>query len=409
LERIYSIIDIGTSRVSTIICSVEHKSYNILGKGTCQCTGITKGFITEPNKVIDSINTAVEQAEAMAGASIHSAYLNLKPLHIEVINKRCLIDIDSGDRKVTSADVKKLKEQLRHIELNQDWQLIDIIPRQFILDNNEGIFDPVCMVGSRLAIDAYVICGYKNHINSIIKCLRSLDIELDGFIIEPLASAESVFGNSTNEKGVIVINIDGNMTDIASFSGEKLVFCKSLPVGGDNIPKDLSISLQIPISEAHRLKKQCNLALKDMVQEDKEFIVTDSNDPTVKKSVYKSWVAEIIEARMSEIFTLSKDLILDGDANMYDAAEILLTGRGINDLYGCIELAGNVFGLPVRYVSFDDPSNPEYTQCIIMAKFLSSCPSDLWPSSNVEFFAQSSNKKKKGFVDRVISFLERFL
>lgn len=413
MERIYGIIDIGTNRVSAFISSTEHNNYNILGKGTSECAGINKGFITDPGSVAAAISSAVEQAESMAGASLHSAYVNLKPIHIEVINRHVFCDVLGKDRKITSDDIKRVNDEVRDIELNQEWQLIDIIPRQYIVDNNEGIFDPAGMVGSRLGVDAYVVCGFKSHINTILRCMRNVDLELDGFIIEPLAIAESVSGNNgldnKEEAGIIVVNINENITDITAFSGDKLVFCKSLPVGGYNIVNDLSISLEIPFSEAEKFKKQCGLALLSMMHEDGELMATDINDSSKKKLIYKSWIVEIIEARIQEIFSISMDMIIEQDENLFDAKEVLLTGNGISQILGCIELANNVFSIPARAVLLEALEDPEYSTCQIMARFLARCPGDLWPGSNVEFFSISGKKAKKGILDKIVAFLERFL
>jgi len=412
VEKVYGIIDIGTNRVSTIICSTEHNKYSILGKGTSECTGINKGFITNPRLVSAALSSAIEHAETMAGASLHSAYINLKPIHIEVINKRVFCDILGKDRKVLSEDIKLINDELKNIELNSECQLIDIIPRHYILDNHEGIFDPTGMLGSRLGIDAFVICGFKEHINTIMRCMNNVDLEVDGFIIEPLAIAKSVSeSNIENEDdaGIIVININEDITDIAVFSGDKLVFSNSLPVGGYNIVNDLSISLEIPFDEAEKLKKQCGLALLSMIQEDSEFTVSDINDSRNNKIILLSWVVEIIEARIQEIFTLGKDMIIQNDESLFKAKEVLLTGSGISQLLGCIELANNVFSIPVRAVDFEDSEEPEYATCQIMARFLASCPGDLWPGSNVDFFSISGKQNKKNILDKIVAFLERFL
>lgn len=345
-------IDIGTTKVCTLIGRLkEGNKIETLGRGVAPCSGVKKGVIVDLESTAGSIANSIRQAENMAQLKVESAYINISGAHVDIIKTLNEISISNEDHEVTSHDVERLLFMAGNTEIAQDRQIIDIIPNQYILDGYEEILDPTGMTGVKLALDADVVAGKLTSVQNIVRSIGKSGIKLDGFIVEALATASIALTSDEREIGVILIDIGGGVTDVSIFKRNRLIFYDSIPVGGDHITNDISIGLKIPAHEAEKLKKEYELALTSLINNDQEVSVTDG-DTGRKKSVKVSEIVDIIEARVTEIFTLCRDRI--ADSGIYESlnAGVVLTGGGISYLQGAEQIAGSVFELPAKVANY---------------------------------------------------------
>lgn len=345
-------IDIGTTKVCTVIGKLNRSgSVEVLGKGITPCLGVKKGTIVDIERTASSVRASVEQAESAANLKIGSAYINIIGMHVCVMSSRNSLSITSDDHEIGRKDVEKLLYSLRDIELEDDRQIIDIIPRQYVIDGYDEIMDPVGMVGVKLEIDADVVAGKITSVQNLVRSLERAGVKPDGIVVEAFATGEMALLPDDRELGVVMIDIGGGVTDVSVFKNGRLRLYNSIPVGGDHITNDIAIGLKISNAEAEKLKRELGLALTSLIKNDQEFTVFDINENS-KKSVRVSEIVEIIEARVYEIFLLCRSLLEKEETVTGLGGGVVLAGGGISYMDGGRQLATEVFGLPVRVVSW---------------------------------------------------------
>lgn len=355
-------IDIGTSKICAMAGRVgKNSQLDIAGKGMVQCSGVKKGIIVDIESTAASIRSAVEEVETAANLKVGSAYVNIHGMHVNVINNKSWLGISSGNREITQRDVENVLYSVRDIEIPEDRQLIDVIPRQFIIDGYDEIIDPVGMVGTQLAVDADIIAGKITSVQNIVKSIERADIRIDGIVAEAFATGEIILTPDEKDMGVIMLDVGGGVTDISVYQGKRLVFYDSIPVGGDHITNDIAIGLRISAAEAEKIKRQFELALTSLIKNDQEITVLDINE-NKKKNVKVSEVVEIIEARVYEIFSLCSTQLRKAGVGSKLGGGVVLTGGGISYVDGNKQLAQEVFELPVRVAATgrEGTLKPEY-------------------------------------------------
>ena len=281
----------------------KYSQIEIAGRGTAPCSGLKKGVIVDIDSTAASIRKAVGEAESDANMRIDSAYVNIHGMHVNVVNNKSWMSING--REITRDDLDDILRDVRDIDKPEDRQLIDVIPRQFIIDGYDEITDPVGMVGTRLEVDADMLVGKITSVQNIIKSMERAEVKLDGIVAEAFAAAEICLTPDERDIGAVLLDVGGSITDISVFQGKRLVFYDSIPVGGDHITNDIAIGLRISGAEAEKIKRQFELALTSLIKNDQEISVLDINE-NKKKNVKVSEVVEIIEARVYEIFSLCK-------------------------------------------------------------------------------------------------------
>lgn len=403
-------VDIGSSKVCTVIGKLNKTGYvEILGTGIASCSGVKKGIIVDIENTANAIRTSVEKAESEASLKIGSAYINIQGMHISVINNRCCINISGENREITRKDVERLLYSVKDLNIPEDRQIIDVIPRQFIIDGYDEIIDPVGMVGVRLEVEADVVSGKITSVQNIVKSLERANIKVDGLVVEAFATGEMVLMQDEKEMGVVLIDIGGGITDISVFKNKKLVFYNSIPVGGDHITSDISIGMKISNAEAEKIKRQYELALTSLIKNDQEISVLDVSE-NKKKNVKVSEVVEIIEARVYEIFSLCRSMLEKSDLSESLSAGIVLTGGGISYVDGNKEIAAEVFDLPVRIVSSKavGASRPEAITAEGIVKYVSGMHRGSGTGSEVKAQKPKNVKKQSGFLKKVLKFFKEF-
>jgi cell division protein FtsA len=332
-----------------VLCGQLNKAGQVetLAKGVAPCLGVRKGLIVDIESVARAITDVLRQIEASAGIKIGSAYINVMGLHVDVFTNRSAVAVSGDNREIQKNDVEKLMTAVRSVEVPEDAQIIDVIPRQFIIDGYGGIAEPIGMVGVNVELEADIVTGKFTSISNIIKCIESAGIKIDGLVISGQALSEMILSPEEMEMGVILIDVGASVTDVSVFKNGRLFFYESVLVGGDHISNDISIGMKIPYADADKIKKDYGLALSSLIQKDQELYVNDINDNT-RKRVVISEIIEVIEARVYEIMTLCRDLLNDNRIEFDFGAGVVLTGGGISYFDGNKQIANEVFRLPVR-------------------------------------------------------------
>lgn len=344
-------IDIGTTKVCTVIGRASReKELEILGKGSALNHGVKKGIIVDIDSTSSAIRDSVLQAEASANLKVKSAYVNIIGTHVNVIHNRGMVLVSDEDKEITYKDVEKVLHSARSVDINEDMQIIDVIPKQYIIDGYDGIADPVGMAGIKLEADVDIVAAKITSVQNIVKSMERAGLKINGIVVEAMAVGDIALTPDEKEMGIILIDVGGGITDISFIKNNKMLFYDSIPVGGDHITNDVSIGLKIQYQEAEKLKREYQLALTSLIKNDQDVQVVDSND-NKKKAIKISQLVEIIEARVYEIFWLSKAAMEKAGINPVNATEIVLIGGGISCMDGAVQLASEVYGIPVRISS----------------------------------------------------------
>ena len=339
-------VDIGTSKVCAICGQVNKAGFvEVRAKASAPCTGMKKGMIVDIDNVARAIMSALQQVESASGAKIGSAYINVMGMHVDVFTNRTAVQ--GENREISKNDVDKLLYSVRNVEIPGDAQIIDVIPRQYIIDGYSGITEPIGMIGSNVELEADIVTGKIISITNIIKCIESAGIKIDGLVISGQALSEIILSHEEMEMGVIMIDVGGSVTDISVFKNGRLYFYESLLIGGDNITNDISIGMRISYADAERIKKEYDLALTTLIRKDQELFLNDIND-NIRKRVFISEIVEVIEARVYEIMAMCRDLLNENRIEFDFGAGVVITGGGISYFDGNKQIANAVFGLPVK-------------------------------------------------------------
>ncbi len=400
-------IDIGTSKVSALIGKVNKFSeIEIAGRGMAPCSGLKKGVIVDIDSTAGSIRKAVEDAESDANMKIASAYVNIHGMHVNVINNKSYMNING--REISNSDVESLLNDVRDIDYPEDRQLIDIIPRQYIIDGYDEITDPVGMVGAKLEVDADILVGKITSVQNIIKSMERAGVRIDGIVAEAFAAGEICLTVDEKDIGVLMIDVGGSVTDVSVFQGRRLAFYDTIPVGGDHVTNDIAIGLRISNAEAEKIKRQFELALTSLIKNDQEITVFDINENR-KKSVKVSEVVEIIEARVYEIFSLCRNLMAKAGVVIPEEGNVVMTGAGISYVDGCKQLAKEVFGMPVRVVQagkIQGVSKPEYVAAAGIIRYVANVKKGGSAASEVKLKKPVAVQRKVTIINKIIDFIK---
>ncbi len=345
-EQLVVGLDVGTTKVACLIASVVDDLIEIIGVGVAPSRGLEKGVVVDIGRTIQSIRKAVEEAENMADVKVREAYVGIAGKHIRSINNSAIISITRSDRIITQEDVRRVIEAARAIPVSPDLQIIHIIPRQYIVDGQEGITDPVGMTGTRLEADVHIVLGSVTAVHNLVRCVEAVGIAVKQIVLEPLASAMAVLSSAEKELGVMLVDCGGGTTDISVFRGGDIWFAKTIPIAGEHITNDITVGLQTPIEEAERIKKLYGTCLVDSVGDDEKIeIATLGGEGT--RQVPRKRLAKIIEPRVEEILDLAMQEVEDAGYRDLIPAGMVLTG-GTSLLHGIVEFAQRRYGIPVR-------------------------------------------------------------
>ena len=337
-------LDIGTTKVCAVVAEVEAHSVTILGVGVVPCRGLRKGIVANIDWTVRSIKDAIESAQTMAGVEIRTVYAGVAGSHIRSQTSDGVAAIAGGE--VTQGDVDRVLEGARAIPVDADRQILHVLPREFVVDNQDGIRDPVGMSGVRLGVKVNLITAATSCVQNVVRCAERCGLTVADVVLEPLASAEAVLSEDEKEIGVAVIDIGGGTTDLLLYVDGGIAHASVIPAGGNNITADISAGLRTPMGEAERLKRNSGCALSRMVGDDEEIEVPGVGGHAPRKAARRV-LSDIIEPRAEEIFAVLRKRIEDTGMLEQLSAGVVLTGGAVL-LDGMVEFAEEILGMPVR-------------------------------------------------------------
>jgi cell division protein FtsA len=338
-------IDVGTTKVCTIIANVDESGgIRVIGVGVTPSEGLHKGLVVNINEAKESIRESVSRAEQTSGHRVESAFVGVTGRHVNSLNNRAVVAITRNDRLVRSDDLRRVLTSARGVKLTPDRKLLHVIPRGYAVDGQSGVKNPVGMHGFRLDVETHIITAAVTSVQNLVKCIRSIGIDIDDLILEPLASSEAVLSEDEKQVGVILADIGGGTTDIAIFREGSIWHTAVLPVAGYQITRDIAIGLGLPFDVAEEMKKKYGSVTA--VYEAKGGISSDAL-MTNGHGVSHQDLCDIIRARVEEILRL---IVLEMPNPEYEKLVpdgVVLTG-GSSNLAGIEALGRNILQLPVR-------------------------------------------------------------
>ncbi|AHF96875.1 cell division protein FtsA [Desulfurella acetivorans A63] len=337
-------LDIGTTKVCTVVGKYDSTELRIIGIGTNPSSGLRKGIVINIDQAVDSIKKSIFKAEQMSGIKITNVYAGISGSHIRSYNSTGVIAVKGNE--VTEADIKRVIDGAKAIIIPPDREIIHVIPQEFIVDEQTGIKEPLGMSCTRLEAKVHVVTGGVSNIQNIIKCCQKSSLNVVDIVLQPIASSLAVLTQDEKDIGVCLVDIGGGTTDVAVFLNNSLRHTFVLSIGGDHITNDISVAFRLPYKEAENLKINYGTAMIEGNYED-ETIELQRNFSSKIKQIYKSDLAQVIEPRIEEIFSLVKEELDKMNILGLLGAGVVLTG-GTAMLENITDLAENIFKLPVR-------------------------------------------------------------
>lgn len=339
-------IDIGDTKVVTCIGKIETGSVDIIGIGKNKNNGIRKGTIVNVEETVSSISSTLEEAERMAGIQVEAAVVGISGPSIQCEQSKGVIAISRPDGEISNEDLVRVVDAAKAIPSKPNREILHVIPVNFIIDGTEVVKDPVGMTGIRLEVVANIISASSNSVKSLTRSVQQAGVDIADLVFSPLSTAKVLLSSRQMDIGVMLIDIGANSTSYAVFEEGELVTCGVVPVGSSHITNDIAIGLRINIDLAETIKLKYGYALPDKIDE-KEDIDLSKLDKNENEKVNLKYIAEIIEARLNEIFMMISDNLVRIDCNTSLPSGVILTGGGAK-IEGIVDLTKNVMRLPAQ-------------------------------------------------------------
>lgn len=375
IDEIVVGLDIGSGKVCTVVGEVgEDNQIEIIGIGTAPSLGIRKGVIIDLDQAIQSVKESIESAERMAGIRINSAFVSIVGSHITSVNSKGVIAISGESPEITENDIEKVIEAAKAGIVSSEKELIHTLTREFTVDGQSGISDPLGMSGARLECKVHIITGSITAVQNLIKCVEEAGLDIEEIIFGTLASSNAILSNAEKELGILLIDIGAGTTEIAIFVEGGLAYSAVLPVGGVQITNDLAVVLRTSIEEAEKIKISHGSAVENGASPEKLVEISSINGKE-KHNVSKKYLVEIIEPRVSEIFNFVGIEVRKSGCYSMIPGGIVITG-GSSLLPGISEVAEKVLNLPSRLGRphyegelADMINDPSYSEAIGLLSF----------------------------------------
>ena len=343
-KRTITSVDVGTTKVCTTIADVnDGGTMRVVGVGVAPSVGLHKGLVVNINEARESIRESVKKAEQSSNYKVESAYVGVTGRHVASMNNRGVVAITRNDRVVRPEDLKRVLASAQSVKVPSDRRLLHVIPRSYAVDGQAGVINPVGMHGFRLDVETHVITAAVTSIQNLVKCIRSIGIDIEDLVLEPLASSEAVLTEDEKQVGIILADIGGGTTDIAVFKSGSIWHTSILPVAGYQLTRDVSIGLGLPFDVAEEMKKRYG-SVMPVYESKTETTTAISQDG---HGVSYQDLCDIIRARVEEIIKL---ILLELPNSEYEnlvPAGLVLTG-GTSNLSGIAALGREILRLPVR-------------------------------------------------------------
>ena len=338
-------LDIGTSKIVALIGEINADGgVEIVGIGKHPSRGLKKGVVVNIDSTIEAIQRAVEEAELMAGVNINSAYAGIAGSHIQSLNSYGIVAIK--DKEVTESDLERVMDAARAVAIPADQRILHVLPQDYVIDQADGIREPVGMSGVRLEARVHLVTGAQSAAQNIIKCVDRCGLDVDDIILEQVASSYAVLEEDEKELGVCMVDIGGGTSDIAIFLNGAIQHTAVIPIAGDQVTNDIAVAVRTTMQFSEQLKIQHGSALRQLVTDD-EIIEVPGIGDRESRGLSTQTLASVIEPRYEELFTLIQAELRRSGFEDLIGAGIVLTG-GSSRIRGAVELAEEIFHMPVR-------------------------------------------------------------
>ncbi len=346
-RQIVAGLDVGTTKICCVIAEAAGPGgLGIVGIGVSPSRGLRKGVVVNIDSTVEAIKQAVAEAEQMAGLEIATVVAGVAGGHIRGINSRGVVAVSGKHREVGQTDIDRALDAARAINLPQDREVIHVLPQAFVVDDQDGVKEPLGMSGVRLEVEVHIVTGAVTSVQNVIRSVNRAGLSVQDLVLEPLASAEAAVSPEEKELGALLIDLGGGTTDVALYRDGAVWYTGILPLGGDHISNDIAVGLRTPTADAEELKKRYGCALTALVRED-EIIDVPSVGGRKPRQLSRQILSEIVQPRVEEIFTLvARDLARAGLGDVASAGVVVTGGTSI--MHGVPELAEQIFDLPVR-------------------------------------------------------------
>lgn len=338
-------LDVGTSKVGSVIAQTKEEGIDIIGIGLSPCAGLRKGMVVDIEETISGISASLEQAERMAGIPVEHAYVGIGGAHITSSNSKGVIAVSRADGEISTEDVERVIEAARAVSMPTNREILHVIPRTFTVDGQEGIKDPIGMTGIRLEVETHVIGGSTPVIKNLSKCIYQAGVEIDDIIFSGIAESSAFLSKKQKEIGVVLADIGAGTTEMCIFEEGNILHSAVLPLGSSHITNDIAIGLRTSIDTAEEIKIQYGCAKSDAVKDEEiDLSKIDSNE---EQKASRAYVAEIIEARFNEIFGLIQDELKSINRDGTLPGGIILIGGGAK-IEGIVDVAKEALKIPAQ-------------------------------------------------------------
>lgn len=337
-------LDVGTTKICVVVGKISDGKVHIVGIGSHPSTGLRKGMVVNMDSTVTSIKKAVEEAELMAGIKIDSCLAGIAGAHIKSFNSNGVVAIK--DKEVRLDDISRAIDAAKAVAIPADRELLHVIPQEYIVDDQDGIKEPIGITGVRLEVKVHIVTGSVSSAQNIVKCCKLAGLSVDDIVLGQLASSEATVAPEEKEIGVALVDIGGGTSDIAVFANGAIKYTSVLPFGGNNITNDIAIGLRTPLEEAEKIKKKYGSAFSGAIG-DNETIEVPSVGGRKPRTLSRKTLADIIEPRVEEISSMIYEELRKSGSEKVLASGVVLTG-GCSNLEGLPELVEHVFNLPAR-------------------------------------------------------------
>ena len=341
-------LDIGTKKTAAIIGEItEDKKIEIIGIGTTDSRGLRKGVVVNLEATVNAIKKAQEEAELMAGVEIDSAFVGISGAHIKSFNSRGVVAVSGKNKEITPEDIERVIDQSKAVSIPPDREIIHIIPQEFVVDEQDGIKDPLGMSGIKLEVNVHIVTSATTSVQNLKTCIERAGIEIERIVLNQIAASSSTLTHDEMELGVGMIDMGGGTTEVAIFERGSLWYTSIIPIGGDNFTNDIAVGLRTPIPEAERIKKKFGCVSSPPMDDEDTIEVPSVGRGKKPRILSRQLLADIIQPRAEEIFRLvDNDIKRMGYEKSLNSGIVITGGTAL--LEGLEEVAEEIFDLPVR-------------------------------------------------------------
>jgi cell division protein FtsA len=415
--RIIAAIDLGSSKIATLVSQVSgdpvtgEVSINIVGAAQSESKGIKKGQIVDIDEAVEAAISSVEAAERMAGYNLEAAYVSIGGAHIHSQNSHGVVAVSDPEGEISENDVDRAIDAASAVSLPVSREVIFVVPREYVVDGETGVRDPVGMSGVRLEVDTHMISAALSALKNVRKAVTEVGIKIEEMIFSGLASAEAVLTPTEKELGCVLIDIGGGTTSIAAYVDGAISYCGVIPIGARNVTNDLAIGLRVSLETAEKIKLALSDKKKKGDEEGDELDLQALNITEIKKISKKTLIEGIIRPRLNEIFSMVKiELEKQGITGRIPSGAVI-TGGGA-ETAGVVDCGRRILAVPVRIGLpkgitglIDDVINPAFSTCVGLILY----GAKVQPAENLTSFTKKVKLSSSGAFGKLIDSIKNLL